>query len=148
MSPWIFRFLALVAGVCLALQAPINARLRVAVADPFIAAATSFLVGTLVLVTITIAMRAPMPSMNAIANVPWYAWTGGAIGAVYVVCSLVAVPRLGAAAMISIVVFGTMIAAVLLDQFGSLGLAQKSLTLSRFLGIALVAAGVVVLNGR
>ena len=54
----------------------------------------------------------------------------------------VAGPRLGAAAMLGLVVAGQMTESLLLDHFGVLGMAQQVITPWRLLGVGLVIAGV------
>lgn len=142
----LFRLLALASGLTLALQPPINARLRAAIGDPFWAAATSFIVGTLALLLVALALRAPLPDYANGFRAPWYLWTGGLLGAVYVATTIVVVPRLGAAQMLSLAVLGMMLGALAIDRFGLFGLGVRPLSLMRVVGAALVVAGVTAIT--
>jgi len=141
-----FLLLALAAGVLLPVQAGLNAQLRSALGSPIAAALVSFLVGTAGLVTIALLLRTPLPVGRAwAATSPWQ-WSGGLIGAVYVLAAIVLAPRLGAATLIAAVVAGQMITSLVLDQYGLVGFPVHSLTPVRLLGAALVIAGVILIQ--
>ena len=112
--------LAALGGAALPLQALINARLGAGMNGPAVAATISFAVGTVGLVAYLLAARIPFPTALQAAAVPVWAWTGGLLGAFYVVAATTAVPTLGAAAMLSLVILGQMTASLLLDHFGVL----------------------------
>jgi transporter family-2 protein len=134
--------LAVFIGMLLPLQALINAALGRATFGPLFAALASFGVGTAVLALWWLATR-PNFDAAALAKVPWWGWLGGAIGAVYVVGATLLVPRLGAAALICLVVFGQLLGSVLLDHYGVLH-ARQPIDPGRIAGIALVIAGALL----
>jgi transporter family-2 protein len=137
--------LVLFAGGMIALQAPTNAILAKAGGSPVLAALISFAVGTLTLVLVLLASgNRPRPA--AFAGLPAYAWFGGAYGALYVAVAAYAAPRLGLAALITIGIAGQIAVALLLDQFGALGLPREPLNLGRIAGALLVIAGVVLVR--
>jgi bacterial/archaeal transporter family-2 protein len=142
----LFLLLALAAGVLLPVQAGLNAQLRSALGSPLAAALVSFLVGTAGLTTVALLLRTPLTLGRAwAATSPWQ-WSGGLIGAVYVLAAIVLAPRLGAATLIAAVVAGQMITSLVLDQYGLVGFPVHSLTLVRLLGAALVIAGVILIQ--
>ena len=142
----LFLLLALAAGMLLPVQAGLNAQLRSALGSPVAAALVSFLVGTAGLATIAVLLRTPLPLARGwAATSPWQ-WSGGLIGAAYVLAAIVLAPRLGAATLIAAVVAGQMIASLALDQYGLVGFPVQSLTLGRLLGAALVIAGVILIQ--
>lgn len=142
----LFLLLALAAGVLLPVQAGLNAQLRSALGSPVAAALVSFLVGTAGLATIALLLHTPLPLGRAWpATSPWQ-WSGGLIGAVYVLAAIVLAPRLGAATLIAAVVAGQMVTSLVLDQYGLVGFPVHSLTLVRLLGAALVIAGVILIQ--
>ena len=138
--------LAVAAGVLLPLQAGINAQLRTALGSPVAAALISFLVGTAGLAVVTLALRAPLPLRSAWEASPWWQWTGGLIGAVYVLASIVLAPRLGAATLVAAVVAGQMLSSVLLDQYGLVGFPVHPISAVRLLGAGLVIVGVLLIQ--
>ncbi len=142
----LFLLLALAAGALLPVQAGINAQLRSALGSPVAAALVSFLVGTAGLAAIALLMRAPLALGRAwAATGPWQ-WSGGLIGAAYVLAAIVLAPRLGAATLIAAVVAGQMLSSLMLDQYGLVGFPVHPLTLVRLLGAALVIAGVILIQ--
>jgi transporter family-2 protein len=71
---------ALAAGMTLPTQFAINSQLRQVVGGPVLAAALSFLVGTVVLFAATAVVRRSVPELGPIMNAPWWMWLGGLLG--------------------------------------------------------------------
>jgi transporter family-2 protein len=140
---WTYAFLALLAGALLPLQALINARLAHATAGGLFASACSFLVGTLALALVLVFSRPALPPADALLRLPPWIWAGGLLGAAFVVVATLAVPRIGAAPLVALVVLGQMLAALLLDHYGVLQ-AARAVDASRVLGAALVLVGVLL----
>ena len=141
-----FLLLALAAGVLLPVQAGLNAQLRSALGSPIAAAFVSFLVGTATLAAATLVFRVSFPVTRAWALTPVVQWTGGIIGAVYVLAAVVLAPKLGAGTLVASVVAGQMITSLLLDHYGLIGFPIHSLSPVRLIGAALVIAGVVLIQ--
>ena len=137
--------LTLIAGAFTAAQPPTNAILAREGGSVIFAALLSFAVGTAVLAVATLAGQ-PRISFAGLRGVPWYAWAGGFYGAFFVAAAAFAAPRLGIASLITITIAGQIIAALLIDHFGALGLARTPITLSRLAGVALVLGGVVLVR--
>jgi bacterial/archaeal transporter family-2 protein len=135
--------LGLFAGMGQVVQAAVNAQLREAVESPLWAALISFSVGTVGLALLVLLWRAPVPAHWP--SRPWL-WSGGLLGVLYIFAAIVLVPRLGAATMLGLFLAGQMGAALLLDQFGLLGVQQHLASPGRLLGAALVVAGVLLLR--
>ncbi len=95
---------------------------------------------------LALALRDPLPSASAAARIPWWAWSGGLFGAIFVGLSIVLVPQLGAATFIALLVAGQMLASVTFDHFGWMGLTQRPLDLPRLIGVALLVGGVVLIR--
>lgn len=138
--------LAMFVGLLLSLQAGVNAQLRLSLGHPISAAFVSFLVGTLVLTVALMAARAPLPIVSAIGRTPAWQWSGGLLGAIYIVVAVVLAPRLGAATLIASVVCGQMLASLALDHFGWVGFPEHPVNPLRLLGAVLVVAGVILIR--
>jgi bacterial/archaeal transporter family-2 protein len=130
------------AGALVAMQPPINSKLGQA-AGTFAAATISFLVGTVVLLVVTV--LAGGTHLDGLRGVPWWYFAGGFIGAVFVASSLVTVRTLGAGGVVAATIAGQLTASVVIDKFGLLGIAQKPLSAPRVVGILLLAAGVFLI---
>jgi transporter family-2 protein len=140
--------LAFAAGVMLIVQVGINSTLRHSLGTPVAAALMSFLVGSVALLGFVLLTRAPWPGRAQLAAAPWWAWSGGLLGAFYVVATVIVGPRLGAAAMLALVVFGQRVTSLLVDHYGWLGFPQHTLTPLRLCGAALLFGGVMLIVHR
>jgi bacterial/archaeal transporter family-2 protein len=87
--------LGLAAGLGLTVQVGMNSQLRKVLQSANTAALVSFLVGTLALIALLLAIRSPLPDRATFAAVPWWAWFGGMLGAFYVASSTVVAAELG-----------------------------------------------------
>jgi transporter family-2 protein len=143
---WLLALLALIAGICIPTQAGINSQLSVWTRSPVMAATISFAVGTLVLITYIILLRLPFPEFATASGRPWWIWTGGALGAFFVATSIYLAPRLGATTMLAWFLVGQFSAALLLDHYGWLGFAQQQVSMTRIIGIVLIAAGALLVR--
>ena len=88
----------------------------------------------------------PLPLARAWAETTPWQWTGGLIGAVYVLAAVVLAPKLGAGTLVAAVVAGQMFTSLMLDQYGLIGFPVHSLSPVRLLGAVLVIAGVILIQ--
>ena len=145
MSQAILILTAFAVGIVLAVQVGVNVQLRNTLGDPITSTLMSFVAGTAGLAAYALATRASWPTPSNLAQVPAWQWTGGLLGAIYVVSTILIGPRLGAATLLSLVVAGQMIGAMVLDHHGWLGFAEHSVNLWRILGALLLIAGTVLI---
>lgn len=141
-----FAAVAILAGTALPLQAAINVQLRGLLGTPIRASLASFLVGTALLAIFAVFGRAPMPGLADIGRAPLWVWTGGILGAAFIISSIVVVPRLGSAYTFALVVAGQMIASIAIDRIGLFGTPQTPLSLARLAGAALLVGGVLLIR--
>lgn len=139
--------MALVAGAVLPFQAAANSTIGRLAGHPLWAALVSLGVSVLVIVPTLALMRVSAPITAAAAHGPWWLWIGGVLGAIYVAAAASVTPKLGAGGFLVCVVAGQMVAAVLVDHFGLMGLTSKPINLSRIAGVALILGGVLLIQG-
>ena len=141
-------YLAIVflAGALIATQAGVNSQLARAVGHPVLAATISFLVGTAALLVGSIGVRGSWTGVAAVAQAPWWVWTAGLLGAVFVVTSAWLAPTLGAATLLSVAIAGQMTFALVLDHYGLVGFPQRFMSSGRAIGVGLLVAGVVMIR--
>src|SRR5215204_6346345 len=72
---------ALVAGMAAPTQFAINSQLRQVVGGPVLAAAISFLVGTVILIAATAIISRSIPELGSTVSAPWWMYLGGLLGA-------------------------------------------------------------------
>ncbi len=133
--------LAALGGMLLPIQFLINARLSQGFESALWATTISFVVGTVGLL-VWIAARGQLGAANwagALA-LPWWAWVGGLMGAVYVSLTIITVPVVGPTALVVLLILGQMVAGTALDHFGILTEADP-ISLQKLLGLTLVFAG-------
>ena len=135
---------ALLAGALLPVQAGVNVQLRGLLGNPIVAAFVSFAVGTLCLLAYLVAVRPETAGWAGVVRTSWWHWTGGLLGTLLVVSSIVLAPRLGASVLFALIVAGQLAASVLIDHFGLFGYPRRPADLVRLLGVALVCVGVVL----
>ncbi len=138
--------LALIAGVSVVVQQVLNANLRVQLNSAVWSGFMSYALGVLCMLSIAIMLRDPIPSSAVVARIPWWAWTGGLFGAIFIGISILVAYQLGAAALIALLVTGQMIASITIDHFGFLGLPQRPIDLPRLIGVGLLIGAVVLIR--
>jgi bacterial/archaeal transporter family-2 protein len=133
------------AGGFVAAQAPVNNVLSEKVGS-FGAASVSFLVGTVCILTVTFAFAGGLRGDEVIATPPWYYWIlGGLGGAVIVTVTLITVRELGAGGVTAAAIAGQLALSVALDRLGVFGLDERAITWDKLVGIALLAAGTLLI---
>jgi transporter family-2 protein len=142
---WLFFAAVFLSGALIATQAGVNSELVRWVGHPVLAATISFLVGTCALAVCALFVGT-WPAASALAQTPWWAWTGGLLGAVFVVTAAALAPKLGAATLVSVAIAGQMTFALLLDHYGLVGFTLRPLTTWRLVGAGLLVAGVVMIR--
>jgi transporter family-2 protein len=142
----LYLAIVVLAGALIATQAGINSQLARATGHPVFAATISFLVGSLALVACSFAARGAWTGGALLSAAPWWVWTGGLLGAVFVVTTAWLAPVLGAATLLSVAIAGQMTFALVLDHYGLVGFPQRAMSPGRAVGTLLLVAGVVMIR--
>jgi len=137
---------ALGAGMLVPIQAVLNTKMGRALGDSVFAALISFSVGTVSLFVYALVVRIDLGSIRQASGLPWMVWAAGCLGAVFVAATIILTPRLGAALTFSLVVAGQLLMSVIMDHFGALGIQIQPMSWMRLVGIALITAGVVLIQ--
>ena len=149
MALWNFLIPAAVtvaSGTGLVLQQALNADLRVSLNSAAWAGFISYIGGTLCMIVLIFIMGDGIPSAAAVVRTPWFSWTGGLFGAIYIALGILLLQQLGAATFISLLVAGQMIGSLLFDHYGLFGIPQHPIDLTRLAGAGLLVAGVVLIR--
>lgn len=147
MAAFLWALLAIAAGACIAIQAPINALLGRGLGMPVAAACVSFLSGALILAFVVLAtasFEGRSPDWRG-ADL-WLYIVGGALGTIYVTTAIFLTPRIGAAAVMAFAVSGQLLAGILLDRIGFLGMAVREISVGRISGAVLLVAGALMIR--
>ena len=144
MSKELAVLVTVAAGGFVAAQAPANNVISERVGT-WGAVSVNFIVGTILVLTITFAFAGGFSGDEGAETPPWYYWIlGGAGGAAIVVTTLVAVREVGAGGVTVAVIAGQLTLSVILDRLGVLGLDERAITWEKLLGIALLIAGTIL----
>jgi transporter family-2 protein len=149
MSPLaiLFSLLALLTGFLFPFQASVNSQLGRGIGGPIAATMISFAFGLIVIVAANLFAFRQIPAFSDLMRQPPHLlFAGGTIGAIYVGASVFLAPRIGASALLCLVVAGQLLGAVLIDRFGLFGLAVRELTFGRLAGVFLVLAGALMVR--
>jgi transporter family-2 protein len=137
---------ALFAGAVVPFQAASNAALGRSLGHPLWATLASLAVSIAVVIPLVLSMRAPAPQLSVALAGPWWLWVGGLAGAAYITAALLLTPRLGVASFMVCVIAGQVIASVVIDHFGMMGVPAKPATLGRIGGVLLIVIGMAVIQ--
>jgi transporter family-2 protein len=144
MSKELAVLLTVAAGGVVATQPQINNVLSDRVGT-FGAATVNFLVGSAILLVLTFVFAGGLKGDEGAESPAWYYWVaGGLAGIVIVVTTLIAVRELGAGGVAAALIAGQLATAVVLDRVGAFGLEERGITWQKLLGVALLAAGTVL----
>ncbi|CAG0976542.1 hypothetical protein PHYC_01533 [Phycisphaerales bacterium] len=133
---------AVLAGALLPIQAGVNTQAAKALQSGTQASLFNFLIGSIALGAVCVALRTPLPTSGRLAAIPWPAYFGGVIGAAFVAAAVFLSPRLGVLLFLAAAILGQMIASICIDHFGWLGLDARIATPGKIIGVALVLVGV------
>jgi transporter family-2 protein len=137
--------LVLLAGIGNPVQTGANATVRRYVHTPILASTVSFSVGLLTLMVLTLfTIGQLIPSATAVSDLPWWAWGGGAIGAIGLTGSIVLFPKLGGVLTVLMPMIGQILMSILIDSFGWFGTAPIPFGTGRVVGLLLVTTGLLL----
>lgn len=144
---YILMFSTLFIGALLPVQAVLNTKLGKQTGGPLISSTLSFLVGLIGLLVINLVVNYSSVSNMKLSSVsPWYLWTGGLLGAIYVTCVIFVNQQQGVALTFALVVAGQIFISLLIDHFGLLGSFVRPITIPKIIGALLIIAGLVLVK--
>ncbi len=138
--------LILAAGMLQAWGPPMNGTLQKSLVNPWLASLVSFLPIIALLFCVFICSPKPLPTMDNIQSMPWWAPLGGLVGAGAVVAGLMFVNTVGAGAFAGLTISANLLMSVLIDRFGWFGVEVHALTPGRLAGCALLIVGVILIS--
>ncbi|MEO1133613.1 MAG: DMT family transporter [Cyanobacteria bacterium J06639_1] len=140
-----FMLAALTGGAFVPVQIALNTLLRRYVSESMQVTLISYSVGTLTSLVLCWVARYPLPAASALSQTTWWMWMGGMLGTMYVWSTIAATPQIGAVLALALAIAGQMIAALVLDHYGALGLPKYAASPMRIAGAVLVVLGVAAI---
>jgi transporter family-2 protein len=138
--------LAVAAGISVVVQQALNANLRTALDSAAWSGFMSYLIGVICMVVLALLLQDPIPSLTTASRIPWFAWSGGLFGAIFIGLGIFLVPQLGAATFFALLIAGQMLGSIAFDHFGVLGVPVHPVSAIRVAGAALLVGGVVLIR--
>jgi bacterial/archaeal transporter family-2 protein len=144
---WLFAPFAVLLGVVLTTQVATNTQLGTALGNPYIPATVNMVIGFFATAILTWSLTSEWPTREMVRSAPAYAWfAGGLMGVIYLTGTILLAPKLGAGALVGLIIAGQLLFSVLLDHFGWLGFEQHPANFARLSGCVLMIAGVFLIS--
>ena len=134
---------ALIAGAAMSIQGVMNTRLgdKVGVLE------TNALVqGVGFLLALVIVFFFGKGNIRLVGETPWYSWLGGVIAPIITVTVMLSIKGLSPTVAISTILLAQLTVAALIDAFGWLGSEKLPFTWQKYVGVGLMAAGVLMMK--
>ena len=134
---------ALIAGAAMSIQGVMNTRLgdKVGVLE------TNALVqGVGFLLALVIVFFFGKGNIRLVGEAPWYSWLGGVIAPIITVTVMLSIKWLSPTVGISTILLAQLTVAALIDAFGWLGAEKVPFTWHKYVGVGLMAAGVLLMK--
>ena len=123
---WLYP-LILAAGALQAWGPPMNGALRASLSNPWLASLVSFLPVVAFLVVVLVRVPRPLPTVDGVSSMPWWAPLGGLIGAFAVV------HKVGAGAFAGLTITANILMSLAIDHFGWFNLPAHHMNAGRAL---------------
>lgn len=136
---------ALIAGAAMSIQGVMNTRLgeKVGVLE------TNALVqGVGFLLALVLVFFFGKGNIRLIGQSPWYTWLGGVIAPIITVTVMLSIKGLSPTVAISAILLAQLTIAALIDAFGWLGADKVPFTWHKYVGVGLMAAGVLLMKWK
>src|SRR5258706_12441081 len=144
---YLIMFFTLIIGAMMPVQAILNTRLGRQIGGPMMGSLMSFLVGLICLFSLNLASNySAVVQLKPSSTGPWYIWLGGLLGAIFVGYITWVNQKQGMALTFALVVSGQIFISLLIDHFGLLGSAIRTITLEKIAGAVLIIAGLLLIK--
>ena len=144
-AAWIYPFI-IVGGVLQSCGAAMNGQLNSALVNPWLASAVSFSLITAFFIGAFAIFPTPLPTVQQLAAMPWWAPLGGLVGAVQVYAGLTLVNKVGAGPFVGFTVTAALLASLVIDHFGLFHMTVHPLGVGRIIGAVLLICGIAFIS--
>jgi len=142
---WLYP-LILAAGALQAWGPPMNSALRKALINPWVSSLVSFVPIIAFLGVLVLCLPRPLPTVDSVSQMPWWAPLGGVIGAFAVVAGLLFVSKVGAGAFAGLTITANILMSLAIDHYGLFGMQTQALSLPRLVGAGLMVGGIALIS--
>ena len=145
MRAWLFVAAAFFVGGLAPIQGSLNGQMGKVLGHPLRGTLVNFVVGWVLLLAILV-VAVGFPSRADLGRAPWYLYTAGINGVLFVTTLLALIPLIGALKVLAAVVVGQLMVSVVIDHFGLLHVPVHALSSGRVVGLLLLVAGMVLIQ--
>lgn len=143
-AAWIYPFIIL-GGVLQTFGAAMNAQLYSSLVNRWLASTVSFLLITVFFLCVFLIFPVPLPKLQNLSAMPWWAPLGGLVGAVQVYAGLTLVEKVGAGPFVGFTVTAALITSIVVDHFGLLHMPVHPASTWRIAGALLMVGGIALI---
>jgi bacterial/archaeal transporter family-2 protein len=144
---YVLLIITLIVGALMPVQAILNTRLGRQIGGPLMASLMSFCVGLICLLLLNLVSNySAVAQLRPASTSPWYIWLGGVLGAIFVGYITWVNQRQGVALTFALVISGQIFVSLLIDHYGLLGSAVRTITLEKIAGAILIIAGIILIK--
>ena len=145
----IYTSLALIGGMCLALQGGFNTQLGVLLKSPVLASLIAFSFSTMFALLLSLRNMGNFVERIKVAEIPYYLWfIGGLLSAIGISLYYYTIPKLGMSTMISLGLFGQLLISSIAGHYGWFNLSIEPLNVFRILGVLAMSVGIFLMNWK
>lgn len=134
-------FITVLCGMFIAIQASTNTVLLNNIGNAVWVGVILFSIGLVYLLMLALITQAQL-NFSSMFNAPIWSYMGGIVVASYVVLITFIVPKLGVSHAIFLILFGQILASILVDHFGWFSLAVHQINGKRMTGVCFMLVGI------
>lgn len=145
MATWLGYALVTLSGALLATQPSTTAALAKQTKFPSFSALMSFVTGIVIVLVYFLIETKGGHEVN-VKGTTWWAWTGGVVGALYIICISLYTQRLSATVLIAILISAQLVISALIDHFGWLEMPKREMNIGKGIGVAFILVGTLLVT--
>lgn len=142
MGPYL---LIILGGLLQSCGAAMNSQLFKSLKNPWLASLVSFALICCFFLAATAVVPRPLPGVEDLRQMPWWAPLGGLVGAVAVYAGLTLVGEVGAGTFTGLSVTAALTSSLVLDHFGWLNVETHACSPGRIAGALIMMVGVALI---
>ena len=144
----VWQIIGFSGGVVYAMQPPMNSLLAANLSSAIYSALITFVVATILLIVVILCIpsdRAHIPHIFTLDR-PWWSWLGGIIGGMFVTGFAFFADKVSIGGLLVTSICGMLAMSLFVDKYGWLGAVKREVGIRQYVGLLLIAAGVVLLR--
>ena len=140
LAAWTF-----LAGAGIPLIGIFNSGIARSVGNPFAATTIMFGIAMIAAAAITLPLYG-VPAASQLRSAPLIGYGAGLLIGFYALSATIIIPRFGAASFVAFILVAQLATSAVVDQFGLFGMARRPIDLVRMAGLAVIVAGVAIME--